>query len=343
MKRQGSGGSNRPTGSASRKRSVSRARPVGSVPHLQHFDQSAATHPIEVVIDLDRIRANARAIKRETGRAVIAVVKSDAYGLGAGAVSDALAGIVDEFAYFNLSEARAVGRPGLILGPLSGPGEAHAELSVRPAVGSISEARAVGRIPAALNVDTGMQRFGCRPEEIDAIRRISHVVEAFTHTIKVAGARMLARLCAGKVARVHAAGTALLDRPTAWLDAVRPGLGLYLGAMTVRTRLAVARELDGPAGYRQFRSRRAGVILCGYSSGFAPGVVLVKGRRRRVLEVGMNTAFVEVGSDDAPGDEVTLLGGALTEMMLAKALGCSPHDVLCRYSRLGPRGYVGES
>ncbi len=298
-------------------------------------------HPVDVVIDLDRVRANALAIGRQTDRPVIAVVKSDAYGFGARAIGDALAGVVAEFAYFGLSEAQVLRRAGLVLGPLSGSTDAHAALSVRPAIGSVAEARAVGSLPAALNVDTGMQRFGCAPDQIQPILRTCRVAEAFTHTITVSGARRLQRLCAGKVPRLHAAGTALLARPGAWLDAVRPGLALYLGAMTVTTRLAAVRDLAGPAGYRRLRARRAGVIVCGYSEGFAPGVVLVNGRRRRVLEVGMNTSFVQAGRNDKPGDPVTLLGGGLTEPVVAKAVGYSQHEVLCRYARLGPRRYIG--
>jgi alanine racemase len=297
-------------------------------------------YPVDVVIDLRRIRENAEAIKRQTNRLLIAVIKSDAYGLGASAAAQALDGVADEFAYFNLEEARQLRRPGIIIGPLSGSSTDHVRCSVRPAVGSIDEARAVRGAQAILNVDTGMRRFGCPPDQIDPIRRICRVDEAFTHTVTVAGARRLRQLCGDRFARLHAAGTSLLHRPAAWLDAVRPGLALYLGAMTISTRLMVVRRLTGPAGYRRFHARYAGVIPCGYASGFGPGVVLVNGRRRRVLEVGMNTAFVEVASVDAAGDPVTLLGKGLTEAGLARAMGCSRHELLCRYSRLGPRRYI---
>lgn len=297
-------------------------------------------HPVRVVIDLRRIRAGATAIAKRVERPIIPVVKSDAYGLGATRVVEVLSDIAAEFATFTLTEAQTLNRPGIVLGPLSGTADAHAAISVRPAVGSMTEARAVARIPAALNVDTGMQRFGCAADQVDALLAVANVVEAFTHTVTVRGARELQRCCRGKVARLHAAGSALLDKPSTWLDAVRPGLALYLGAMTVTTRLITVRDLDGPAGYRRFRARRAGVIPCGYASGFGPGVVHVNGRRRRVLEVGMNTAFVEAGPRDGVGDEVVLLGGRLTEVIVAKALGCSQHEVLCRFSRLGPREYL---
>ena len=62
---------------------------------------------VSVRIDLARVRANAQDVKRRvgTGVAVIAVVKADAYGLGAARVADALADVVDEFCVFSLDEA----------------------------------------------------------------------------------------------------------------------------------------------------------------------------------------------------------------------------------------------
>ncbi len=60
---------------------------------------------VTVRIDLDRVRANARAIRQRAGVPVIAVVKADAYGLGIDKVARALAASVDEFCVFSLSEA----------------------------------------------------------------------------------------------------------------------------------------------------------------------------------------------------------------------------------------------
>jgi alanine racemase len=297
--------------------------------------------PIDITIDLDRIRANAVAIKRQTGTPLIAVVKADAYGLGAKAVVNALDGVADEFACFSLDEAREIRRPGLVLGPLSGPAADHAALKIRPAVSSLAEARRVGRIPSALNVDTGMQWLGCTPDEVGPILRTCNIVEAYTHTLTLAGVRKLITLCRNRVPRLHAAATRLLKQPAAWLDAVRPGLALYRGALTVSTRLAVVRDLDGPAGYHHVRARRVGVILCGYARGFLPGIVQVNGRRRRVLEVGMNTSLVEIGPRDSVGDPVVLLDRGLTEATVARTVGRPPQEVLCRYARLGPRRYVG--
>jgi alanine racemase len=111
--------------------------------------------------------------------------------------------------------------------------------------------------------------------------------------------------------RAHAAGSALLDDREAWLDAVRPGLALYRGAARVVTRLIDVRDSSGPAGYGGFRVPRFGVILAGYSHGLRPGPCLINGRRSRVIETGMQSAFVECAAGDREGDEVILLGDGL--------------------------------
>jgi alanine racemase len=68
--------------------------------------------------------------------------------------------------------------------------------------------------------------------------------------------------------------------------------------------------------------------------------VLINGRPQRLLEVGMNTSFVSVDAGDKPGDEVVLLGDGLSEATLAAHFGCREHEVLCRYTSMGPRQYV---
>ena len=65
--------------------------------------------------------------------------------------------------------------------------------------------------------------------------------------------------------RLHAAGTALLGIPEARLDAVRPGLALYRGAVRVSAPLAEVHASAGPVGYSGFTpsTGRHGVILAG--------------------------------------------------------------------------------
>jgi alanine racemase len=302
-------------------------------------------------VDLDRIRRNVADVRRRIGRAELhAVVKADAYGLGARRVAAAMADAVDGFVVFYASEAVDAGLVSLAKPVLSlGPPEAEVCLAhgIRPAVWTVEQAAALRAARPALSVDTGMQRFGCPPEQVEAVLRAGGCTEAFTHATRLEAARKLVQLLAGRGLRLHAAGSALLDEPEAHLDLVRPGLALYRGAVSVRTPLVEVHETRGPAGYSGFRARRHGVILAGYSNGRRPGPCLVGGVRRRVVEVGMQSAFVELGDEGAVGERVTLLGAAevgaetIGEQDVAEAWGCTPHEAVSRLARAGERLYLG--
>jgi alanine racemase len=276
---------------------------------------------VQVTVDLDRIRASAEEIRSRTGVALIAVIKADAYGMGAERVADALVSTVDAFAYFSIDAA------------------AHRELGLLPTVASRADAMRLRGTPLLLSVDTGMQRFGCAAEEATDILKRGDFRQAFTHAAGPDGAAQLADCCGGRVEMLHAAATSLLDHAPSRLDAVRPGLALYRGALSVTTELAVAHDTSGPIGYTRFVAPRVGVVLAGYSNGLRPGPALVNGRRQRLLEVGMNTSFVSIEAEDRQGDPVVLLGGELAEAELADHFGTREHEILCRYAAMGPREY----
>lgn len=297
---------------------------------------------IVVQVNLDTVRQNAEQIRRRTGVGLIAIIKADAYGLGAPRVADALASVVDEFGYFTLAEAREVGKPGLITGPAEHDPAEYDELRVRPTVMNAADAARYARIPVALSVDTGMQRFGCDPANLDLLLQYGNVADVYTHAGAAENVQRLRQFVAGRH-RMHAACTALLDDPNNWLDAVRPGIGLYRGAMRVSTTLAAVRATSGPAGYTGFSSPHIGIILAGYSNRLAPAVVLINGRRQRLLEIGMNSAYVSTDPRDKLGDEVVLLGDGLTEAEVASSLNVREHEVLCRYGSCGVRQYASQT
>lgn len=295
---------------------------------------------VRVIVNLDAVRAAAEAIRARTRVGLIAVVKADAYSLGAARITDVLAPVVDGFAYFSIAEAREVGRPGLVLGPPEGDPAEFRELNLRPAVGNPAEARKFAGLPVAIKVDTGMQRFGCPEDQVDDLAARCTVSEFFAHANTVESALRLHRACAGRGRPLHAAATSLLDRPETWFDAVRPGLALYERALRVTTTLYAVRETRGPVGYTGFQAPRIGILLAGYANGLRPGPVVVNGRRQRLLEIGMNTSYVSVEAGDRAGDEVVLLGDELPPAALAEHAGTRPHEVLCRYGAMGPRHYV---
>ena len=135
-------------------------------------------------IDLGAVRANYRRLQAELGpTACAAVVKADAYGLGAAEVAPALAAEgARTFFVAHLDEAialRAVlpqAAEILVLNGLVPGAEAeHVAHRVLPVLNSLGQvdawaaaARRVGRsLPAALQVDTGMSRLGLPDAELD--------------------------------------------------------------------------------------------------------------------------------------------------------------------------------
>ena len=309
----------------------------------------ASAH-VSVRVDLGRIRANVADVRRRVGGAEVhAVVKADAYGLGARRVAGAVAGAVDGFVVFSAAEAveadlPSLGKPILSLGPPDAvPNPAH---KIRPAVWTVEQASALRAMGPVLSVDTGMQRFGCPPDRIEAVLAAGGCVEAFTHATRVEAARRLVELVGGRGLRLHAAGSILLDEPDARLDLVRPGLALFRGAATVTTSLVEVRDGHGPVGYTRFVASRHGVILAGYSNGLRPGPCLVGGRPRRIVEVGMQSAFVALEVGDELYDKVTLLGASseandvVREEDVAAAWGCTPHEALVHLARMGERIYA---
>jgi alanine racemase len=304
---------------------------------------------ISVRVDLDQVRRNARVIGERVGVPILAVVKCDAYGLGAARVVKTLADVVDGFCVFGLAEAvaagiwKSTGKVSMTLGPVPGvEADQYIEHRVRPAVWTVERAAALRSARPILSVDTGMQRFSCPPSQVDAVLQAGGCDEAFTHALRPGQVQQLIARVGGRGLRLHAAASALLDEPNARLDAVRPGLALYRGAARVTTALVDVRDTDGPAGYGGFAARRHGIILAGYSNGLRIGPCLVNGRRSRVLEVGMQSAYVEAADSDRTGDEVTLLGDGVTEVELGTASGTSAQDALLRLASAGERSYAGD-
>ncbi len=303
---------------------------------------------VKVHINLQRIVRNTRDVAARTGVEIRAVIKADAYGVGAAKVAEALAGEVAGFAVFRLEEAEAIDlwnrthKPAIAIGPPSTLDPARwLAAQVRPAVTTVEEAMALKSARPILCVDTGMQRFACPPEQIDAVLEAGAISEAFTHATKVEQAVRLRELTAGRGLKIHSAATALLEKTEALQDAVRPGLALYRGAVTVATVLAEARKSAGLIGYTGWSNEGGfhGAILAGYSHGLRPGPVMINGRRQRIMEVGMQSAYVTLDAADRAGDRVLLLGEGLVEAEIAFAWGVTPHHALMVMARMGERTY----
>lgn len=299
---------------------------------------------VQVQIDWEQIRQNATVIAAQTRVPLWAVIKADAYGLGAARAAEVLADAVEGFCLFSLTEAQTIDlwnlthKPAITLGPPSTLDPAPwLDAHVRPAVSTVEQAAQLKNADPILCVDTGMQRFACPSDQIDAVLSAGNIREAFTHAVRPEQAQRLVALTQGRGLKLHAAATALLDEPAAKLNAVRPGLALYRRSVRVTTKLAETRASAGPIGYTAWQSPSGfhGAIVAGYSSGLRPGPVLINGRRQRIMEVGMQSAYVTLHENDRPADEVVLLGDGLTEAEIAFAWGVTPHHALMVMATMG--------
>jgi alanine racemase len=302
---------------------------------------------VQVRVDLRRIAQNVEQIARQTGVKVIAVVKADAYGLGGERVARAVADLVDGYYVFDPAEAiqsrlQQTGRRTIAMLCASDDPSDYLPHKIQPVVWDEQRATALRQAKPVLSVDVGQRRFGCAPDQAKDILRAGGIDEALAHATRLDHIAILKQAVEGMPGiRLQAAGSALLNEPAAWLDAVRPGLAMYRQAVRVSARLIDARDATGPAGYGGFVTARHGLIRCGYSNGLRVGPCLVNGQRRRLLEVGMQSAFVELGPGDRVGDEVVLLGDGVSEADVAGDWRCTPQEALYRLAGAGVRGYVG--
>ncbi|MSO84659.1 MAG: alanine racemase [Rhodospirillales bacterium] len=218
-----------------------------------------------VTVDLDALAANWRLLKARLapGADCAAVVKADAYGLGAKQIAPALrrAGC-RTFFVVTLDEGLDLAPvvPGcsiyVLAPPLAGNEAAIAAAGLIPTLNSLGDvaawsafARAAGRpLPAALHADTGMRRLGFAPAEMAVLTReperlagldvrlfLSHLACADEprHPLN---AEQLTAFVAAK-ARLAAAGVApraslanssgIFLGPEYHFDLVRPGAALY--------------------------------------------------------------------------------------------------------------------
>ncbi|GAB7048650.1 alanine racemase [Catenuloplanes indicus] len=354
----------------------------------------------EVRVDLDAIRANVAHLVAGTSAEVMAVVKSDGYGHGmVASARAALDGGATWLGVATLTEALTLREAGLtapLLSWLIAPGlPLHdavagdidlsvATLGLLDEVATAAErAERVARVH--LKIDTGMSRGGATPAEwpvlleaaakaqsdglIDVVGVWSHLgcadepghpsvdaqLTAFRDGLEVA-----ARFGVRPRYRHIANSAALLTRPDAHFDLVRPGLAIYglspMGgradglrpAMTARARVMLAKRVPAGSGvsyghtYVTPVESTIAVIPIGYADGVPRhasngGPVQIGGRVRPIAgRVCMDQFMVDCGDDPIQaGDLVTLFGpgdaGEPTVDDWAAASGTINYEIVARF------------
>lgn len=315
------------------------------------FDQAGPRHEEAgawLTVDLGALAWNWRRLRDEApGAECAAVVKADAYGIGLERAAAALAAAgCRTFFVAHLAEgARArAAAPGAAIyvlnGLLPGTGPAYRAGDLRPVLGSREEvaewaalSRETGaRLPAALHVDTGMNRLGLAPEE--ALTLAGHPdLAAFTPALVMshlmvaeepanpANRRQIEAFAAIRQAFPEVPGSlanssGIFLGPDTHHDLVRPGYALYGGnpmpgrpspmrpVVALRARVVQLRRVEAgeSAGYGAAWTapgpRRLATLSVGYADGLpraasGTGAALAEGQPRgEAVVAGRRCPFV---------------------------------------------------
>lgn len=336
-----------------------------------------------LTIDLGAVARNWRALDglSEAGVETAAVVKADAYGLGAERVAPVLAE-AGARTFFAALVAEAVALRG-ILGPgpaiyvLSGypvgeEARAFPAHDLRPVLNAPHEVAAWAahhpERPAALQLDTGMNRLGLEPGELAEIEPppgialvMSHLATADAPGDPMTTAQlgtfwqMTSGLPSGITRSLAATGGTCLG-PAFHFGMTRPGVGLFGGhpfaaaAPVVSLSLPILQIRDVAAGegvgyggtWRAARPSRIATL----SGGYADGLHRLLGNRATGYVAGEPCPFagrvsmdligldVTEAPNPQPGDQVEILGPNQGIDALAAAADTIGYEVL---TALGPR------
>lgn len=326
-----------------------------------------------ITVDLDALQANWRALARRVAPAeCAAVVKADAYGLGAAEVIPALAlAGCRTFFVATPEEARAArllapeARVFALDGLFPGAAPLLAAADVAPVLASLGEvrdwaaeaARCGRRLPAALQIDTGLNRLGLSHDEIAGLAAdpvllaaldlrlvMSHLASAddpaAPHNARQRDVFEARRALLPPTPASLAASDGLMLGAPYHYDLVRPGYALYGGqafrggptpvspVVTVKARILQVRTLapGDSVGYaatwQAARPTRLAIVAAGYADGFARVLSAAAGETGGVVLVGGHEAPV-VGrvSMDLITVDVTDVAGEVARGDLATLIG----------------------
>ncbi|MEM7190582.1 MAG: alanine racemase [Pseudomonadota bacterium] len=340
----------------------------------------------ELTIDLDAIIANWRALDARThlNCTTAAVVKADAYGCGTATVGRALAraGVSTFFVAVPAEGAvlrEAVGRDPLIY-ILGGYGRDQHGLYqanvLRPCLNSAVQYKdwfKDGGGPAAIQIDTGMNRLGMEADELAKLGELSTQIDMIMshmgnaddpdHALNAEQNTEFRRMTDGlDMQRSLSATAGLLLGPDYHFDLTRMGIGLYggwpfLDAVQVVTaeapiiqirELAAGETVGYGATFTADRPSRIATISAGYADGLhralSNGAMAYINGHPVPLAGRVSMDLITLDVTDAPGcfagDMVELLGPNQSIDDAAKAAGTLGHEILTSLGSRYQRRYV---
>ncbi|ESR23618.1 alanine racemase [Lutibaculum baratangense] len=308
-----------------------------SLPPTRVSPEELSAHAGRLIVDLDALAENYRALAARAGPAeAAAVVKADAYGTGVeGAVPALSAAGCRTFFTAILAEARRVKAlaPDATVYALGGlaPGcaGAFAEARVRPVLGSPPEieewaefCRSHGKpLAAALHADTGMNRLGLSLEQCRALSGSGaldqfEIALVMTHpacaddlsdpATEAQRRRFDEARALLPAAPASFANSAATLRDAAFhYDLVRPGIALYGGAAVNGAQNPMRNVVTVTARIVQLRDAKAGEAV-----GYGAVQHLRRDSRLAILSAGYADGYVRLagGSDARAGGSAFIDG-----------------------------------
>lgn len=333
-------------------------------------------------VNLGAIVENWRALDAMTAPdcETAAVVKGDGYGCGAVPVGRALADAGVRTFFVAVPSEAAILRAAVGAAPviyvLGGYGAAEDALyrqhALRPVLNSADQARAwfAGfNGPAAIQLDTGMNRLGMEADEfaslgplpgtVDLVMSHMGCADAPGHEMNDVQLRAFREMTDHLAVRRSLSATAgLLLGPDWRFDLTRMGIGLYGGwpyeaarrVVTVEAPVIQIRDLAAgeSVGYGASFVARRPTRIATISAGYADGLIRAMGAGATGFvdgqpvpfagRVSMDLITLDVtGCDCAPGDMVEILGPNQSIDDLARSAGTIGHEILTslgsRYAR----------
>lgn len=331
-------------------------------------------------IDLNRIKDNTRRIKEFVGSTdVMAIVKADGYGLGAVEVSRAaIRGGATSLGVAIIEEGIELRRadinvPILVLSEPEASSLVVDTMLYYELTPTVYTKKFIDYFPPYapmhLMVDTGMRRAGVDPlHAVDLalyIKGKGHLLEglmthfavadqsenSFTRT-QMAVLNSINREIQyyGMNPIVHAANSsAVFNFPESHYDMVRCGLGIYDGALGLKSVISSVRHVSAGTGVSyglriSVEDTNLGTIPLGYADGVpwrlsGRGEVFVGNKLCRILSVTMDQTIIDLGKDAVEDDEVVLLGRGITVSDWARWVETIPYEIMCGIQKRVPKYY----
>lgn len=325
-----------------------------------------------IEISRSALANNVKTIKKQLSSKTLlmAMVKANAYGHGLSLIAPVISPQVDWFGVNTIDEALIIRKldlknPILITAPIADFSTALKN-NISICAHSLRYLKSLSSLPLSihLKINTGMNRLGIQPSEIDTalklIKKSSLKLEGiYTHfhsadTSKKSVQNQLqiflplvkqAKSLFPQVLTHCANSSAIFNYPDTHLDLVRPGIRLYNNVLTWKARVVQSRLLNlgqiigYSATFRVKKPLYETVIPVGYSDGLDRRF---SNQLSFIGRISMNFATIKTPQLLPENSIYEIIGPSQTVDLLAQKINTINYEILSRLNPLIPRVIIDQ-